>query len=267
MKFEYKETDVINNHEIVEVVDAYKTAYNKQKGKDVRFYNPRVTLKCLGCGLVKTVNGTSVKRISCDSGPCNPNWIDMAGEVYGELTIIKPARLKHKQARNWGWECECTCGTIEVITRGSLMAGKVSCTKCMYKRISESRVLPEKKAQKNRILRQYKRNAGNRNYIWEISDDDAITLMGEPCSYCGAEPVEDNDGLVRNSLDRLDNAKGYIPGNIVAACFECNRMKHVMTRDEFVEHAERIVAYNKERSTASSKERTPKRVETERTLA
>lgn len=41
------------------------------------------------------------------------------------------------------------------------------------------------------------------------------------CEFCGVEFDSDN----AKSIDRIDNAKGYEPGNIACLCVACNRMK------------------------------------------
>ena len=46
------------------------------------------------------------------------------------------------------------------------------------------------------------------------------------CHYCGTELMAGLVDRLKNfTLDRLDNDKGYEPGNIVACCGRCNMMK------------------------------------------
>lgn len=54
----------------------------------------------------------------------------------------------------------------------------------------------------------------------DISWESFSELRSKPCAYCGGPlPV---DGL---GLDRLDNAKGYVEGNVAPCCTECNRIR------------------------------------------
>lgn len=49
----------------------------------------------------------------------------------------------------------------------------------------------------------------------------AYTLMSMPCTYCGDTPTNTSP----NGLDRVDNSKGHILGNVVPCCETCNMMK------------------------------------------
>jgi hypothetical protein len=42
----------------------------------------------------------------------------------------------------------------------------------------------------------------------------------QPCHWCGAPLAETGSGL-----DRLDNNRGYVPGNVVQACDVCNLLR------------------------------------------
>lgn len=53
-------------------------------------------------------------------------------------------------------------------------------------------------------------------------------LVSKPCHYCG-QSLEESAG---SSLDRIDRARGYEPGNAVPACWLCNHSKGT-TFDEF----------------------------------
>jgi hypothetical protein len=46
-----------------------------------------------------------------------------------------------------------------------------------------------------------------------------------------------------NGIDRMDNTKGYLPGNVTTACDRCNRGKHTMSTDQFLALAHRIVEH------------------------
>jgi hypothetical protein len=52
----------------------------------------------------------------------------------------------------------------------------------------------------------------------------AYKLMSQECTYCKREPTRDYP----NGLDRLDNTKGHIIGNVVPCCETCNMMKKRM---------------------------------------
>lgn len=65
-------------------------------------------------------------------------------------------------------------------------------------------------------LWNYKDRSSKRKIEWKISDSYAIELMLSNCYYCGEE------GL---GIDRIDSKIGYVKGNVVPCCKECNTMK------------------------------------------
>jgi hypothetical protein len=72
----------------------------------------------------------------------------------------------------------------------------------------------------------------------------AFNLMKQPCTYCGEKSVKPNV----NGLDRLDNTKGHIKGNVVPCCDICNTMKQRMTLFQFESHIQKIYSNLKKSS-------------------
>lgn len=88
--------------------------------------------------------------------------------------------------------------------------------------------------------------ARKRGKEWTISSVDAYKLFIQPCRYCGFAP---NWPESRVGIDRVDNNKGYIPGNCVPCCFTCNSAKKELSEKEFFEWIKRISNHlNKELS-------------------
>lgn len=81
----------------------------------------------------------------------------------------------------------------------------------------------------------WKYSATRRNLAIEISDEEACRLWKEECHYCGAI---NPDKL--NSIDRVDNTKGYIQGNCFASCMPCNKMKGAMQYEDFIALCKKI---------------------------
>ena len=75
--------------------------------------------------------------------------------------------------------------------------------------------------------------SGKRGRIieWCLTYEEFEALVTSPCKYCG----QANETEIRG-LDRVDNEKGYLKENVVAACGICNRMKHVFHPEFFVDH-------------------------------
>lgn len=97
----------------------------------------------------------------------------------------------------------------------------------------------------NYRLSKTKDSAVKRNKSWNITDDYAKELMTSPCHYCG---LLDLSARV-NGIDRVDNALGYWPSNVVPCCKLCNYFKKNYTVDDFLAHARRITGHQQARVT------------------
>lgn len=85
------------------------------------------------------------------------------------------------------------------------------------------------------MLRGAKRRCKKTGRVFAISKKDVDRLYCERCPVLGI-PLdwEYGNGVTDNSptLDRVDNARGYEPGNIKIISFRANRLKSVMSLDE-----------------------------------
>ncbi len=67
-------------------------------------------------------------------------------------------------------------------------------------------------------------------------------MIFDNCYYCGASPsnvMHYSNGkkiiTYYTGVDRVDNSKGYIPGNCVPACGFCNKAKNNQSLEEFLD--------------------------------
>ena len=68
----------------------------------------------------------------------------------------------------------------------------------------------------------FKRYAKQKGLIVAITKIEHGKLITLPCYYCGASLL----GLTGGSLDRIDNSKGYLPGNVLPCCGFCNKFRN-----------------------------------------
>lgn len=62
--------------------------------------------------------------------------------------------------------------------------------------------------------------AKRRGLEWDLIEADYVRLISRRCEYCdGSLPV------YGHGLDRIDNSKGYVLGNVVPSCWTCNKMR------------------------------------------
>ena len=76
-----------------------------------------------------------------------------------------------------------------------------------------------------------------RGLDWTLTLDEYATAIGDGrCHYC--------DGLLSETgvaLDRIDNPKGYIPGNIVPSCWLCNTVRANWFTTQEMERLGRVI--------------------------
>jgi len=83
----------------------------------------------------------------------------------------------------------------------------------------------------------YKNNARIRGIEFKITLDEFYEFWQRPCSYCGAK-------IEFIGIDRIDNTKGYIKGNLKSCCEWCNKMKMNHGEKEFLNQCKKIVDYD-----------------------
>lgn len=106
----------------------------------------------------------------------------------------------------------------------------------------------------NLLLYRYKDNARRFDRAFTLNRAEFSTLITSPCFYCGTPPRNTvsngnkNDSryfkdITYNGIDRLDNNIGYIPGNCVPCCKDCNIAKGKKHWIDFMVWIERLAAY------------------------
>jgi hypothetical protein len=170
-------------------------------------------------------------------------FIDLTGYKTGRLTVISRAATSRNKKTQWN--CLCECGKMIVVCAGPLRKGQQSCNCEQYAKIAK----PD--AALNRIMSGYTRHAKRRGFDWQLTLEDFRTIISLPCCYCGAAPKNAITRCPRtiktifyySGVDRADNTMGYVLGNVVPACAQCNRAKGTMPQAEFLDWVEQIHNY------------------------
>ena len=146
--------------------------------------------------------------------------------------------------------CECAAQTEAYRTYGELRCGRSPSCGCISRERSIETVWKDLLAKVSR-----------RGWECHLTLPQLKEISQLPCAYCGGEPSNTHrlkykvDGKYQRGvapemeirytgLDRLDSTKGYIPGNVVPCCFECNGMKSRMPVDQFLGLIERVRSHN-----------------------
>lgn len=125
--------------------------------------------------------------------------------------------------------------------------------KSKYKIVSVKGLAKDPEVQKmppvmRAIYSTHLRDILQRDHENELTPREFLTLSFGKCYYCGTNPEnmtksETSENIAYNGIDRIDNNLGYVYGNVVTCCKDCNSMKSNLNEDRFLEHAKKISAY------------------------
>lgn len=171
----------------------------------------------------------------------------MIGKKFYRLTILSHVYKK-------GYLCKCDCGNETIAKGWALKKGEHKSCGCLMKEIQAKRLsLPNFKAIKNEIFKNYSAAAKRRGHIFNLSKNKFFKLITSNCFYCGTVPNMTYKGTKRkiidtsifkyNGVDRVDNTKGYIKNNCVPCCKICNNSKNILTQKEWLDWLEKTYLY------------------------
>lgn len=177
--------------------------------------------------------------------PRRGDYIDRTGIAYGGLTVVGMSRVEYDpdDRRNvYHWKCSCFCGRETEVIGSNLNKLPISCGCVAYGKRSPDSFF---RRLKERVIA----GARKRGFDYSLSDEELRMIVKKDCYYCGAAPTlkecykrTGKDGQFPfNGVDRADSSRGYISGNCVPCCPQCNWMKSDMSDKEFLAHIERIL--------------------------
>ena len=175
------------------------------------------------------------------------NFIDLRERRFGKLTVVSDTG--RRKSRRPIWLCNCSCGrTVEVLGK-YLTSGDTKSCGCYSKGNAHNRdaVADITKSFWTPIQRQAERRGIpfeiTREQVWNIFEK-----QKRRCALSGVElrfstNIRDQRGTQTASLDRIDNTRGYISGNVQWVHKYVNIMKNVMTQEDFLTWCRRIARY------------------------
>ena len=104
-----------------------------------------------------------------------------------------------------------------------------------------------------RLYRQKIRAAKRRSHKFSITFDEFMTLIQGSCYFCGAPPTNNLGTALEprrakkfpdakyQGIDRVDNRVGYVKGNVVPCCSQCNFIKGRLTVLELLICAQKML--------------------------
>jgi hypothetical protein len=184
---------------------------------------------------------------------------EMLGKTFNKLTIISFAVYKDRKttkSRDAFWNCNCSCGTKNVLVSNSnLISGHVKSCGCYM--IEKLKVLHKNNIKLHApfysVLKEYTNGAKIRNLSFDLNETQFKKITKSNCYYCNEPPstIKYKNGkyefkgepYIYNGIDRVDNDKGYILENCVSCCRDCNWMKGVLNKEKFFKKIKEIYNY------------------------
>jgi len=203
------------------------------------------------------------RRISSEK---RNNIKELAGQTINKLFVVK--RLDSKKNGSYENECICECGKKRNVTTHELLCGDVKCcgeSKCIERNVDYTnrkkplyRKIPDIKGNKNprwagfkdipgKFWSTLKREAVSRNKEFNITIEYLQELWDRQNGKCAISGIQLELGQQPDrtaSLDRINNKKGYIVGNVQWVHKMINMMKGVYSQDELIRICKIITEYN-----------------------
>lgn len=180
---------------------------------------------------------------------------NVIGKRFNNLVILEI--LEDQPSRYRMVRCKCDCGNIADKRLTLVINGYTKTCGCYSPRASGM-------ASYEKLFREYKRNAVNRDLTFELNLTDFIEIISQKCHYCGADPKPWNryitkSGKVKttekfkrfadlawiniNGIDRKDSSIGYIHSNCLPCCSNCNYAKREMDYTQFIDYLNKLVEF------------------------
>lgn len=181
-----------------------------------------------------------------------PEKHNLKDQTFGMLFVIEFAGIQkiddHHSRRNW--LCQCKCGNKLIIPANSLKSGNTKSCGCSKRRTGKDN--PQYMGYEEisqTIWGSFKRDAKKRNrefsitieYVWKL-----FIQQNRKCAISGLDisfPKKTYSPTCTASLDRIDNKKGYIKGNVQWLHTDINFMKYDHDQEYFISLCQ-IVANN-----------------------
>lgn len=183
-----------------------------------------------------------------------PTALNVTGERYGLLTAVRRAgtRAYPSGQKRTLWLFRCDCGAEITKSLFDVRRADIKSCGCGRKGRPAHNRLPEGEAAFRTLFLAYETRAKVLGVEFQISPETFRALTKARCHYCNAVPSQDKsaasgktNGRYRyNGLDRINNAGGYVLGNVATCCGTCNRAKHAMGRIEFLDWVRRVYRWS-----------------------
>ncbi len=182
------------------------------------------------------------------------------GAVFGKLTVLKNVGHKnYLSSRIDYYLCRCECGNTKDIRRNHLLAGKTVSCGCHRRSLA---LKAPGEISFSALFNGCKQSAIVRGLLFKLTKYQHRQIIIQNCHYCNAEPAYFNTSIkvdkthkkyipieteraaiYANGVDRVNSKIGYTLDNCVPCCYDCNMAKAERSKEEFIIHCRKIVAF------------------------
>ena len=157
------------------------------------------------------------------------------GNKYQDWKVISDEIFKKSTNRATYWKVQCKCGTEEIRNASHLVNNKTSSCKSCCK-LTQSF--------EKSYLNKVKRRSEKMNFEFNLTFEYVMNIFDGKCALSNEEIRFGKFWLKLSnqtaSLDRIDNTKGYIVGNVQWVHKDVNFMKGKLTQERFLELCKKI---------------------------
>ena len=198
------------------------------------------------CGTEKVIRGVNLTTGRSASCGCVHKH-DLTGCIFSKLTVLKLESNTDPVSHNRYWLCRCDCGTVKKIPQSHLTGKRVRSCGCQ-----QFPLRSEHPAWKGcgefsgtffNTIRSSAKTRGlefsiSKEYIWGLflKQNRKCALTGMDLKFASNWKVSDGTA----SLDRIDNLKGYLEGNVWWVHKDINLMKNTFTIEQFRAYCKRV---------------------------
>ena len=178
------------------------------------------------------------------------------GQIIGINEVVRKLDERYispQGKRMVQWMVRCLeCGKEKVGITCNITSGRLSSCKCQFGTKANTRKRAESLTKHGcgaqEVYGDYSRNAEKRGIEFNLTLDEASEMFKSDCHYCGAPPTmikaRAGEDYLYNGIDRIDNKKIYTYKTTVPCCKTCNRIKHILPEQEFIQHIKKIIKHH-----------------------
>ena len=201
------------------------------------------------CGKVLKVRTGTLTSNQQESCGCIPGTAIEPNQKFGRLTALSYSKGY--------WNCICDCGENTIVLTHKLISGNTKSCGCLR---------ADTNGQSLKTITKFEPRITSARRRWksylyqdeqcDIPFETFLEIVVHDCFYCGVSPyssfnyflkkkdasqhARDNGDFVSHGLDRIDNSKAHIIGNVVPCCAICNRAKTNRSIESFYSYIETL---------------------------